>query len=623
MQHSHKLNKYFVFFAINLFASAIIAGQSNSTSPDGVMQLDSVFVTASRIPLGLQEIGQPFTVITAAEIAQLPVFSVAAALSHINGIDVRQRGAGDTQADISIRGSTFEQTLILIDGIVMRDPQTGHHNMNLPVSLSEIDRIEVIKGAAARVYGVNAMGGVINIITKQQNDHALVARVDYGSFSFRNADLYAPWRWRATSHRFSVGWQASDGYLGKGRNDFQRINANYRFAWQANTRWRIEAGGGLSERDFGAHRFYSNSLEDERENTATYHLWQKMSYASDDFYLHQRGYHRRGSDYFSYRLAGDDALFANSHTSDTYGGQLDAGFATRLGKSNIGLDYSHDQIASTNLGNHNRYRWGITLEQRGKLSEKLNYGAGLSAILTSQYGQRLWPGADISLQVSPFLQLRVAADRALRIPTFTELYYQDPGNRGNPDLQPEESTSLTIESRLTFARLQLSAGLFHKQGTNFIDYFRYPENTYFIATNSAKVILRGLDAEMRIFPMLNLSFLIWEEMQMAYTFIDSDVNRGIYESKYLLQNLQHQLLTALHLRYGGGIRHHTQLRLQQRVDEAAYLILDSRVQISWQWLRVYLAGKNLLDAEYVLSGFAPMPGRTFTLGMEIVWPQVE
>ena len=122
------------------------------------------------MPVNLSETGMHYTIITAKDIKHLPVQNVNELLAYVSGVDIRQRGPMGTQADIGIRGSTFDQVLVMVDGVRMSDPQTGHHQMNLPVPLQMIERIEIIRGTAARRYGLNALGGVVNVITKKTSD---------------------------------------------------------------------------------------------------------------------------------------------------------------------------------------------------------------------------------------------------------------------------------------------------------------------------------------------------------------------------------------------------------------------------------------------------------------------
>ena len=129
-------------------------------------ELASAIVVGHRVALPQQSIGHTLDVLTATQIAQLPVATVTEALQYVPGLDLRQRGPRGVQADLSIRGGSFEQVLVLVDGIKLTDPQTGHHTLNIPVPLENVERIEVLKGPGARLYGQNAFAGAINIVTK-------------------------------------------------------------------------------------------------------------------------------------------------------------------------------------------------------------------------------------------------------------------------------------------------------------------------------------------------------------------------------------------------------------------------------------------------------------------------
>src|SRR5690606_26206287 len=148
---------------------------------DTLTTLNEVTIQGNRIQIPFSRQNRDITILDQAIIASLPVKSVNELLYYVAGLDVRQRGPWGTQADIRIDGGTFDQTLVLLNGVKITDPQTGHNMMNIPVSLNTINRIEVLKGAAARVYGINALNGAINIITKQSAENTLNAHLYAGS----------------------------------------------------------------------------------------------------------------------------------------------------------------------------------------------------------------------------------------------------------------------------------------------------------------------------------------------------------------------------------------------------------------------------------------------------------
>jgi iron complex outermembrane receptor protein len=146
------------------FMMAAVA--QNNDKDTTIIELSDVIITENRMQTPFSESARSMYVITKSQLASLPVQSVAEALTYVPGVDIRQRGPMGIQTDIGIRGGTFDQTLILINGVKVSDPQTGHHSFNLPLNLDNIERIEVLKGQGARIYGQNAFNGAINIITK-------------------------------------------------------------------------------------------------------------------------------------------------------------------------------------------------------------------------------------------------------------------------------------------------------------------------------------------------------------------------------------------------------------------------------------------------------------------------
>ena len=153
-----------------------VVTDSTATTTAREMMLEEVSVTGSRAPLTKSQAARMVTVLDRQAIAQAPVQSINDLLKYAIGVDVRQRGPIGAQTDISIRGGTSEQIILLLNGINICDPQTGHNAMDLPVDLNDIVRIEVIEGPAGRIYGTSSLVGAINVVTRERGRREGVRR---------------------------------------------------------------------------------------------------------------------------------------------------------------------------------------------------------------------------------------------------------------------------------------------------------------------------------------------------------------------------------------------------------------------------------------------------------------
>ncbi|MDX1284205.1 MAG: TonB-dependent receptor plug domain-containing protein, partial [Draconibacterium sp.] len=228
--------------------------------------LDEIEVSAQRTPALYSQVARIISVIERKEIDATPAQTIQDLLEYVAGVDVRQRGAEGVQTDISIRGGTFDQTLILLNGINITDPQTGHHNLNLPVSLSQIDRIEILEGPAARVYGPNAFSGAINIITKQKSSNDAEASFSGGSFGYINGNLSASFQTGKMNHMLALNGKRSDGHIDN--TDFNEKNGFYSNLFNSQ-KGNLEFQLGASKKGFGANSFYTPKYPDQYEETKT------------------------------------------------------------------------------------------------------------------------------------------------------------------------------------------------------------------------------------------------------------------------------------------------------------------------------------------------------------------
>ena len=346
-------------------------------------ELEEMVVTAGRIPTTFSNITRSVVVIGRDDIRTAPVHSVQDLLQYALGVDVRQRGPLGVQADVAVRGGTFEQTLILVDGTKVSDPQTGHHNLDLPLALEDIERVEILKGQGSRLYGPNAFGGVINIITRKREHKAARLEALAGDYGLREGTVSLSHPLGTSSHHLSLSKRTSGGY--RAATDFDISTVSYGFS--------IPIGPGMSDlsfgymaKEFGANSFYSDKYPNEWENTNT-------TFLSAGFYLEEDRF--SFSSKFHWRRHGDDFLldrerpawYRNRHTTDLSGVDLLFLFPSRLGTTAFGGEAGKEGIESSNLGNHSRTKEGFFVEST-PLSPNSPYSASKASadMLVAAFG---------------------------------------------------------------------------------------------------------------------------------------------------------------------------------------------------------------------------------------------
>src|SRR5690606_26991054 len=255
----------------SLILCSVLLAQSSFGQENKISRTDSiseVVIAENRLQIPFNERNKNIEIITKEEISKLSVKSVNEVLAYMNGVDVRQRGPFGTQADISIDGGTFEQALILLNGIKISDPQTGHHTMNIPVALDAIERIEVLRGPMARVYGVNALTGVINIVTKSGSHSGLSVRIFGGSSFEEKEENDGDGRYMGGGFQV-VGQAGSEGFnnlfsVAASKSNGQRYNSAtedirlyYQGQYEVNKSNSLDWSAGYIDNAFGANGYYA------------------------------------------------------------------------------------------------------------------------------------------------------------------------------------------------------------------------------------------------------------------------------------------------------------------------------------------------------------------------------
>ncbi len=594
---------------------------------------NDALIEGVRIKIPFWEHNRNIEIIDKATIQKLPIRTVNELLAYISGIDVRQRGVNGAQADIGIDGGGFDQTLILVNGIKMNDPQTGHNTMNIPIPLIAIERIEVLKGAAARIYGINAMMGVINIVTKTTNKNNINTHVYSGS-SFRKndstgntfmnygAEAAINLNTKNISQLLALSHDAGNGY--RYNTAFKNTKIYYQNNYEKD-KLRISTTAGYINNDFGANSFYAapadaNSTENVQVFIAGISGQIKMN---DKWKIEPNLQFRYAKDDYIF-IRQNPSAYHNIHETNIVDASINSSYQTQYGVLGIGLNTRMEYINSNNLGKNNRNNTGMFVEYRFKTSSKYDITIGTFGNYNNVFGFKVYPGIDLGWQILPKLRLYGSIGSGQRIPTFTDLYYKGPSNVGNADLQPEWATTYEIGTKYRYNKLYASLSAFYRDGRDFIDWTRTDTTLPWMPQNYFWVRTFGIN--LNTHKHFHISNHTKGLLYLGYTYLNPQLNNddNTVLSRYTINSLKHQWITRLNFtfyeKWDIALANRYLYRLNSNNTATHnirnYNITDIRLGYQFKDFKVYIDASNLLNIQYIESGVVPMPGRWISLGVK-------
>lgn len=624
---------------------------STPQSQEKLYELEEVEVTSSRAPLTLGQSARMVTVLDREAISAAPVQSVNDLLKLAAGVDVRQRGPIGAQTDISVRGGTNEQITILLNGININDPQTGHNAADFPVDISEIERIEVLEGPAGRVYGTSSLVGAINIVTRQETKTSGDVHVEAGSYGY----LSGGGRANVVSGRFnnqlSASYTRSDGYsrnqAGSLNSDFKTAKLFYQGSYQS-SQVDVKWHAGLSHKDFGSNTFYSAKYDDQFEHTLK--LFTAVQAETKGFFHFTPSiYWNRSHDRFELFRGSETKVPFNYHRTDVFGLNLNSYVEWALGKTAFGAEFRNEDIISGNLGeplNQPRPIHGTDREytmglNRSNLSFYIEHNillnhftlsAGLIAVKNTWNGMnfRVYPGVDASFEFAKNLKAYASFNTSLRMPSFTELYYSVGGHKADKYLKPEEMQAYEVGLKYLSGGVRGTLSVYHHRGKNMIDWIRdtrQGDEAVWESVNHTRVNATGVEASLYL-DFLNLlpSQTFLQHISLAYSYIDQDKDLEDYlQSQYALEYLKHKFTAQGYFNLFSKLFLNLSYRFQERKGNyqllsgevkpyGSYGLLDAR--LSWEGtpLKLYVEANNLFNKTYYDYGNVPQPGFWFVAG---------
>ncbi len=600
-----KKNSLLLLFFI--FISIIGIAQNDT------IKLKEVVITSSRIDLPFSENSRTIRIISSKDIQKSAATNVADLLQQVAGIDVRRRGIDGMQSDLYIRGGHFNQTLVLIDGIKTEDPQTGHHTMNMMIPLENIERIEIIKGPAARVFGQNAFNGAINIVTKKTTEDNVKVSLTGGSFDRKSLNITASVQLKDASHQVHYSNNSSEGY--RDNTDFK--NQNYFIKSSINTKNEpITVLASFGERKFGANNFYTNSPNfNEYEETQTSLVGVSTEFKTDALVIKPKLYWKRNQDMFLLRRE-DPSFSRNFNISNKVGAEVNASYTSKIGITGFGIDIASITLASNNLGNQNRTMFNVFLEQRFIFANnKLDVTPGVSFNYFSDFEFQILPGFDLGYKINDYTKFYWNVGYSYRVPTYTELYINIPNFlSGNEDLEPEKAVTQEMGIKYQANKFSFSTAAFFRVATDLVDYVKETEDSpIFLAQNLRKITTQGFEVNTSYkFKVNNFE----QGLNLNYTFLEDDYNDvDVFASRYLINtSIKHHFTTTLNTKFLKFLEQSIAYRYVERPVNS-YSVVDAKITATLKAFTIFALANNIFDTEYSEKDFVPMPESNFVFGL--------
>jgi outer membrane cobalamin receptor len=584
----------------------------SSTFAEQPVKLDEVVVTATRIEESIEDVAQDVTVITKKQIESGSYQSVSEIIRNVAALNVIEYGSRGSASTVSMRTSTAGQVLVMIDGKRLNKPGDGQVDLNtVSVPLENIERIEVLRGASSALYGADAMGGVINIITKIPDQPVTNLSASYGRFVTKDISLSTSKKIKNAGFYLSLSKESSDGFRKNSDYDTAAVSTKLTYAFTKDIRADITLDYNHKDAGSPGPVTWLTPLASQEDETFLAGINVKIKDTLLKLYSHNAriDYVNPGSE-------------DNTHRNHILG--LDLQQSVSIGSYNLltgGIEIIEEKINSSDnindansIGKHGRTRKGIFLQNETSLAEKaiLTIGLRYDAIASEE---RFSPKASVLIKLPWQTNLSLSAGQGFRVPEMNALYWPDTDWAvGNPDLKPEKSTEYEINMQKFFGNTgHIKVVGFEKRSTDLIQWQEISPFKW-SPVNVSKARIRGFETEGKLhFDVLDLG--------LSYTFMDPEDRTADDKIRF---STRHQIKgsasvypmkdTTLSFEASYISRY-----VVRKGDPGCYFLLDGKIsrkiKLPKGTTELFITGKNILDRDYQTTKDYPMPPVRFSGGI--------
>lgn len=618
-----------VCYGKSSIAQQTTAPQSSINPSTPPLQVQ-VTVHAAVDPMTISEAARSFSVFDV-NASTLLDNSIDDLLRQDTSLNLQARAGDGVQADISIRGTTFEQSLVLVNGFRVNDPESGHLNLDIPVPLDAIGQVDVLHGAGSTFFGSDAIGGAVNLVTERPAHRFVLAEAGFGSYGSEEQHLITGWTGQRGAEELAGERDTSDGFMADRGYHVNVLSSETWLDWlphdqvpgganqsgeraytnplDHSNRWTTDILLGASDRPYGANQFYGPYDSWERTKGWFASVQQELGAAS----LAEFAW-RRHTDLFVL-LNGDPGFYSNNHNDSSWEGALRGANSVHRGfLLSAGLEADGDSIHSSNLGTHARNQGAGYLSVAVQPEGRLTANVGAREEVFSGGTAVFSPSVAASYLLGRTLRVRGSAGHGFRLPTYTDLYYSDPATKGNPLLKPESAWS--YEAGLDWlrgTRWLVTATGFELRQIDSIDYSKYSFAAKWQARNISNLNLSGAEAGVEFHASKRQTF------RLGYTGVLAAAPPADLLSEYAYNYAAQNALFAWTGNLPHGWSAATDVNVVQRTQHAGYPLWNGSITRTTGRLRPYLRLLNLSNTGYEELVGVRMQGRTIMAGAAFWW----